>query len=50
MFRKLAHKLGVPTRDLLIIVILSIDIYYRVEWFKLHTALASLLSPLFGGE
>lgn len=44
------QRLTTPTRDGLIVAVLTIDIYYRIEWLQLHTALSAFLSPLFGGE
>lgn len=44
------HYVG-PLRDLVLPMFLMIDLYYRVEFFELHTTWGhALLAPLFGGE
>lgn len=38
-------------RDLAVPLFLFIDVYYRAEWFELHTQWGKvILAPLFGGE
>lgn len=51
MLLYLQHHLWHPLRDLALPLVLMIDIYYRVEWFELHTNWGHwLLAPIFGGE
>lgn len=51
MLLYLHHHLWLPLRDLALPMFLMIDLYYRVEWFELHTTWGHvLLGSLFGGE
>lgn len=44
------HYVG-PLRELVLPMFLIIDLYYRIEWFELHTTWGkALLAPFFGGE
>lgn len=47
MLQDLADRLGFYSREALLVLALSIDIYYRVEWFQMNTSLKPLLDPLF---
>lgn len=35
-------------KRIILITAISIDVYYRIEWFELHTDLHHLLAPFFG--
>ena len=43
-------SIGPVLHELILPVVLMVDIYYRTEWFYLHTGWGhSLLAAIFGG-